>query len=64
MFQARHYEAIARIIRETPLKGVDALLFRVALVDNLCRLFAGDNPHFRVGQFKDAAYGEGKYYDR
>ena len=57
MFQRRHYEAIAEIIREA---CEDNDIVRVELVSRFIDYLAKDNPRFNATAFTDACWKGGK----
>lgn len=51
MFQARHYHAIATVIRKMDLTKDQ----RDVVIRDMVRLFLNDNERFSVGRFEEAS---------
>jgi len=51
MFQKRHYEEIARVLRDTVTTSLDQEIYRQALIEALCSVLARDNPNFHPARF-------------
>ena len=59
MFAKQHYEQIAQIIYESTYNdGENFCCLRDELIENLARLFEGDNPRFKADKFYQACIGE------
>ena len=58
-FQARHYWAIADLLKnERPIDGTEQLTYWEGLVDTFADMFARDHPGFKHGRFISAVNGE------
>jgi hypothetical protein len=53
MFTRRHYEAVARVLRDAALDDEA----RHALAQDFAAMFAADNPRFHAGKFREACGG-------
>ena len=67
-FQRRHYQAIADVIRKSPVyTGGDdrqtmlSVQQMECLIERLCEMFEADNPDFRPARFRDACCGEARF---